>query len=156
IAAQPVRQHASRSRLRPGLDQELRQGPRVQYRDGPHADAVRDAGAGRDDAGRNPVRARRPRRGHHAQREAHQEIRSEITMQVTRRNVTKAMLGAGAVPALWSAAPKRIQIGYTALTWNAGPRTPENLEPALKDMSELGFYCFETFAEALETLDTQG
>src|SRR5262249_49712894 len=49
-----------------------------------------------------------------------------------------------------------IQIGYTALTWNAGPRTPEQLEPALKDMSELGFYCFETFAEVLETLDAQG
>jgi len=76
-------------------------------------------------------------------------------MRVTRRNFSKSMLGA-ATPALWAAESKKIKIGYTALTWNAGPRTPENLEPALKDMSELGFYSFETFAEALEALDTKG
>jgi inosose dehydratase len=77
-------------------------------------------------------------------------------MRITRRNFAQSILGAAAVPALWSAESKNIKIGYTALTWNAGPRTPENLESALKDMSELGFYSFETFAEVLETLDTQG
>src|SRR5438445_3892927 len=77
-------------------------------------------------------------------------------MRVTRRNFSKAVLGASAVPALWSAESKKIKIGYTALTWNAAPRTPENLESALKDMSELGFYSFETFAEALDVLDAKG
>jgi inosose dehydratase len=77
-------------------------------------------------------------------------------MRVTRRKFSKAVVGAAAVPALWSAESKKIKIGYTALTWNAAPRTPENLESALKDMSELGFYSFETFAEALDVLDAKG
>jgi inosose dehydratase len=77
-------------------------------------------------------------------------------MRVTRRNFSKAVLGAAAIPALGAAPAKKIKIGYTALTWNAAPRTPENLESALKDMSELGFYSFETFAEALEVLDKNG
>jgi inosose dehydratase len=59
-----------------------------------------------------------------------------------------------AVPAL-PAAQKRLKIGYTALSWNATPRSPENLEPALKDFSDLGFHSFETFAEVLEAWDTK-
>ena len=54
------------------------------------------------------------------------------------------------------AAERKIKIGHTALTWNATPRTPDNLEPALKDISDLGFHCFETFAEALESWDKKG
>jgi inosose dehydratase len=53
-------------------------------------------------------------------------------------------------------AAKKLKIGYTALSWNATPRTPENLEPALKDFAELGFHSFETFAEALESWDGKG
>ena len=49
-----------------------------------------------------------------------------------------------------------MKIGYTALSWNATPKAPENLEPALKDFSDLGFHSFETFAEVLETLDNNG
>jgi inosose dehydratase len=65
-------------------------------------------------------------------------------------------LGAAAFPALRAAGPRNLKIGYTCLTWNAAPRTPENLEEALKDVSSLGFYSFETFAEVLETWDTKG
>ncbi|MGH9675120.1 MAG: sugar phosphate isomerase/epimerase family protein, partial [Bryobacteraceae bacterium] len=61
-----------------------------------------------------------------------------------------------AAPALAPAAGKRLQVGYTALVWSALPRSPENLEAALKDISELGFHSFETFAEVLETWETKG
>ena len=67
-----------------------------------------------------------------------------------------AGLAASAVPELASGAEKKLKIGYTALSWNAMPRSPENLEPALKDFSDLGFYSFETFAEVLDALDKKG
>jgi len=54
------------------------------------------------------------------------------------------------------AAEKKLKIGYTALSWNAMPKSPENLESALKDFSDLGFHSFETFAEVLESWDTKG
>jgi inosose dehydratase len=77
---------------------------------------------------------------------------------INRRNFSKAIaaaLGAGALPTL-SAAERNLKIGYTCLTWNASPRTPENLEAALKDVSNLGFHSFETFAEVLESWDNKG
>lgn len=77
---------------------------------------------------------------------------------MNRRNFSKSIgagLGAAAFPAL-GAAERKLKIGYTALSWNATPRTPENLEPALKDFADLGFHSFETFAEALETWDNKG
>jgi inosose dehydratase len=55
-----------------------------------------------------------------------------------------------------SSADRRLKIGCTALVWSALPRWPENLEPAIKDMAELGFHCFETFAEVLEAWDNKG
>ena len=77
---------------------------------------------------------------------------------MNRRTFSKSLaigLGAAAVPALL-AAQRKLQIGYTALTWNAVPRSSENLEPALKDFSDLGFYKFETFCEILAELDSKG
>jgi inosose dehydratase len=74
---------------------------------------------------------------------------------MNRRTFLAAGAGAAALPRL-RAAERKLKIGYTALTWNAVPRTPENLEPALKDFSELGFHSFETFAEILDDLDTKG
>jgi inosose dehydratase len=77
---------------------------------------------------------------------------------MNRRTFSKTLaleLGAAAAPSL-VAAERKLKIGYTALSWNAGPRTPENLEPALKDFAALGFHSFETFAEVLETLDGKG
>jgi inosose dehydratase len=90
---------------------------------------------------------------------------------VNRRTFTKAILAgfgatraselaaAGAtVPARaqQSTTPKQLLIGCTALVWNAGPRTPENLEPAVRDMSELGYRKFETFGEVVEDWDKKG
>jgi len=77
---------------------------------------------------------------------------------MNRRDFSKTLalgLGAASVESL-SAAEKKLKIGYTALSWNSAPRTPENLEPALKDFSDLGFYSFETFAEVLESWDQKG
>jgi inosose dehydratase len=74
-----------------------------------------------------------------------------------RRTFSKTVAAAAAgAPALWAAQPRKLQIGYTALTWNAVPRQSDNLEPALKDFADFGFYKFETFCEILEDLDTKG
>ena len=51
---------------------------------------------------------------------------------------------------------RKLKIGITTLIWGAVPRTPENLEPALKDSSELGYHSFETFASILEDWDKKG
>jgi inosose dehydratase len=78
---------------------------------------------------------------------------------MNRRTFSQSLafgLGAAALSPLGAAAPRRLKIGYTCLTWNAAPRTPENLEPALKDISSLGFHSFETFTEVLESWDSKG
>lgn len=78
---------------------------------------------------------------------------------LNRRDFAKAMAigaAAAAAPSLLGAPPRKLKIGYTCLIWNAAPRTPENLEGALKDLSTLGFYKFETFAEVLESWDQKG
>jgi inosose dehydratase len=90
---------------------------------------------------------------------------------VDRRTFTQAMLagfGAAAMPhagaraASQTAVPsqsssaKQLRIGCTALVWNSLPRTPENLEPAVRDMSELGYKGFETFGEVIEDWDNKG
>ena len=77
---------------------------------------------------------------------------------MNRRVFTKTILagvGAAALPDFgFAQAPaKRLKIGITMLIWGAVPRTPENLEPALKDASELGYHSFETFASILEDYD---
>jgi inosose dehydratase len=72
--------------------------------------------------------------------------------------VSEAAVQSGPAPAPAGQAdpPKRIQIGCTALVWNASPRAPENLEAAVRDMSELGYQKFETFAEVVEDWDKKG
>jgi inosose dehydratase len=78
-----------------------------------------------------------------------------------RRTFNKTMLaglGAVALPEFGFAQTpaKRLKVGITMLIWGAVPRTPENLEPALKDASELGYHSFETFASILEDYDKKG
>ena len=79
---------------------------------------------------------------------------------MNRRTFAKTLLtgiGAAALPAFPIAQTrKRLKIGITMLIWGAVPRTPENLEPSLKDASELGYHSFETFASILEDLDKKG
>ena len=82
-----------------------------------------------------------------------------MTRTLNRRTFAKTVLaglGAAAAPSLRAAEPRRLKIGYTTLIWGAVPRTPENLEPALKDISALGFHGFETFAAILDDWDTKG
>ena len=80
-----------------------------------------------------------------------------MSSAVNRRDFSKTLAAGIAAAALpLRAAERKLRIGYTALAWNAVPRTPDNLEAALKDFSELGFYSFETFAEILTTLDEKG
>ena len=82
-----------------------------------------------------------------------------MTTPLTRRSFTKTLLagvGAAALPAVANAQAKRLKIGCTTLIWGAVPRSPDNLEPALKDMSELGYNGFETFASILEDWDKKG
>jgi inosose dehydratase len=67
-----------------------------------------------------------------------------------------AGLGAVALPAMRAATPRKLKIGHTCLTWNAAPRTPENLEEAVKDISSLGYWSWETFVEVLDSWDSQG
>lgn len=90
---------------------------------------------------------------------------------VNRRIFTKTVLaglGAAAAPGLPGAAAagpprvpqsptaKQLRIGCTALVWNSLPRSPENLEAAVRDMSELGYKGFETFGEVIEEWDKKG
>jgi inosose dehydratase len=78
---------------------------------------------------------------------------------MNRRTFTKTVLagiGAAALPSIAAAQQRRLKIGITMLIWGAVPRSPENLEPALKDASELGYDRFETFASILEDLDKKG
>src|ERR1051325_5851002 len=70
-----------------------------------------------------------------------------------------AGVGAAAVPALLAAPERKLKIGYTCITWGTFPRGPEasaTLEAAVKDISGLGFYGFETFPEILEDWDARG
>ena len=79
---------------------------------------------------------------------------------MNRRTFTKTLLagvGAAALPAFPEAqAQKRLKIGITMLIWGAVPRSPENLEPAMRDASELGYHSFETFASILDDHDKKG
>src|SRR5580765_7484967 len=77
-----------------------------------------------------------------------------------RRAFAKTILagvGAAALPGFLTAAESRkLKIGCTTLIWGAVPNAPQNLEPALKDMYELGYNGFETFASILEDWDKKG
>jgi inosose dehydratase len=82
-----------------------------------------------------------------------------MTTPLDRRAFTKAILaglGAAALPSIAAAQSRRLKIGCTSLIWGALPRTPENFEPALKDMWELGYHRAETFASIVEDWDKKG
>jgi inosose dehydratase len=76
---------------------------------------------------------------------------------IARRSFAKTLaIGAFATALPASAAPTRkLHIGHTCITWGSFPRpgAESTIEPALRDMSAEGFWCFETFPELLDTLD---
>jgi inosose dehydratase len=84
-----------------------------------------------------------------------------MELSLDRRTFTKATLGLGmaALPALRgqdSPAPKKLKIGVSTLAWNVSPTNTDNFEQALKDISELGFWGFETVSPMIEALDANG
>lgn len=64
--------------------------------------------------------------------------------------------GALAPQNLWAAQARKLKIGITGLIFRATPGEPQNLEQALKDMSELGYHSFETWGSVLEHHDKAG
>ena len=76
--------------------------------------------------------------------------------RVWRRLRQRVAAGALAPQGLFAAQAKRLKIGITGLIFRATPGNPENLEPALKDMSELGYHSFETWGSVLEHHDKAG
>lgn len=80
---------------------------------------------------------------------------------MNRRTFSKTMAMAVASSAiapdsLWGAPARKLKIGITGLIFRATPGTPENLEEALKHMSELGYHWFETWGSVLEHHDKAG
>jgi inosose dehydratase len=76
-----------------------------------------------------------------------------------RRSFVKSLalgLGAAAVPALRANVKRDLKIGYSTLCWNVSARDPTNFEIALKDISDLGFWGFETVSGILEAYDPDG
>src|SRR5260370_17616655 len=75
---------------------------------------------------------------------------------IARRSFAKTLaLGACATALPAGAAPTRkLHIGHTCITWGSFPRAgaASTIDPALRDMSAEGFWCFETFPELLAAL----
>jgi inosose dehydratase len=73
---------------------------------------------------------------------------------LTRRNFSK-WIGCGAIaakPILAADTPARkLKIGHTGITW-----ANNNSEQAIKDISGLGYYGFETFGEVLDDWEKRG
>jgi inosose dehydratase len=82
--------------------------------------------------------------------------------EMNRRTFGKTVLtglGAAVLPG-WSPVElmqsRKLRIGCTALIWGALPRSPENLTTAVRDMANLGFHGFETFASIVHDWDAKG
>ena len=78
---------------------------------------------------------------------------------VGRRDFMRTVAGFGAsVPLVFGATPRNLKIGHTCITWGTlphGPAADATLEPAVKDISSLGYHGFETFPEVLEDWDAK-
>src|SRR5580704_1949138 len=84
-----------------------------------------------------------------------------MDFSLDRRTFAKATLGLGmaALPAIGgqdSPTPKKLKIGVSTLAWNVSPTNIDNFELALKDISELGYWGFETVSPMIEALDANG
>jgi hypothetical protein len=72
-----------------------------------------------------------------------------VLNSLNRREFTRTLLvgvGGAVLPGPGSAQTRKLNIGCTSLVWGALPRSPENLEAALKEMHALGYHKAETFA----------
>lgn len=78
---------------------------------------------------------------------------------ISRRSFNKSIaltLGAMALPAFGATPTRNLKIGYSTLAWNVNPRDPTNFENSAKDISNLGFWGFETVSPILEAYDSNG
>jgi inosose dehydratase len=80
-----------------------------------------------------------------------------------RRSFAKATLSAGigitvfpAIQAQTAPSPIKLKIGVSTLAWNVSPTNVDNFAMALKDISELGYWGFETVSPMIEALDGNG
>jgi inosose dehydratase len=73
--------------------------------------------------------------------------------KILTMTVSSALVSA---PAFAGASSRQLRIGCTGLIFNATPNAPENLEDALKHMSDLGYHSFETWGSVLAALDEKG
>jgi inosose dehydratase len=76
-----------------------------------------------------------------------------MSNEISRRAFNKGLLAPAVVPFVQK---KRLDVGCTALIWGALPRSPENLTTAVKDMAELGYHKWETFASIVFDWDQKG
>jgi inosose dehydratase len=86
---------------------------------------------------------------------------SAMSSEMTRRTFSKTIascLGAAALGGvhLHASQTRRLKIGHTCITWGTFPNTPDTLEPAMRDIANLGYTGFETFPQVLEELDKRG
>jgi inosose dehydratase len=82
-----------------------------------------------------------------------------VLNSLNRREFTRTLLvgvGGAVLPGAGSAQTRKLNIGCTSLVWGALPRSPENLEAALKEMYALGYHKAETFAAIVEDWDKKG
>jgi inosose dehydratase len=78
---------------------------------------------------------------------------------ISRRRFNKSMgfaLAAAASSAFGAAPSQNLRIGYSTLAWNVSTHDPSNLAAAVKDISNLGFWGFETVSPLLEAYDPDG
>jgi inosose dehydratase len=79
---------------------------------------------------------------------------------MNRRDFSKTLaLGLGSSAVLAAATPRNLKIGHTCITWGTFPTGWEasaTLDPAMRDISSLGYNGFETFPENLEDWDKKG
>lgn len=62
-------------------------------------------------------------------------------------------VGALALPSLRGQQTRNLKIGCATLAWNVSPSAAGAFELALKDISELGYWGFETDSPIIEALD---
>lgn len=86
-------------------------------------------------------------------------FRCQMKNMISRRSFNKSLgitLCAATGPAFGDTTPRNLKIGYSTLAWNVSTHDPANLESAVKDISNLGFYGFETVSPILEAYDPDG
>ena len=121
------RVHAPRPGLRPGLDQDLRQGPHLLHAAGPHDAVLYRSAVDQPCPRRDPVHPRRSRRGRHSERQAREE--AHVWKMIVRRPIL--LLGI----ALALAAQAQRKQPYT--DWSEYGGSPDDVQySALKQINK--------------------